>query len=188
MSSKKHNDTAADLNKPYEENEIQLKGILGFAVGLFLLIVITFGLMWAFLNVLSDYARENAGPVNPMILSEKERLPPEPRLQAAPGFGVESKKGWVNLELSVPQAEYRELQKQWTHLWEFGQKDEKTGTVTVMPIDKAKEKVLSQNLKAKSGPDAEKVLAASRLYISDSSGPIGLGDQPIDRFIDRSDD
>ena len=43
MSSKKHNDTAADLNKPYEENEIQLKGIFGFAIGLFLLVVIAFG-------------------------------------------------------------------------------------------------------------------------------------------------
>lgn len=169
MSSKKHNDTAADLSKAYEANEIQLKGIFGFAVGLFLLIVITFGLMWAFLNVLGDYTRENAGPVNPMILSEKERLPPEPRLQAAPGFGVESEKGWVNLELDAPQAEYRELQKQWTHLWQYGKKDEKTGTVTVMPIDKAKEQVLSQNLKARTGPEAEKVLTASRLHISDSS-------------------
>lgn len=171
MSSKKHNDTVTDLSKPYEENEIQLKGIFGFAVGLFLLIVITFGLMWAFLNVLRDYSKEqeNAGPGNPMKLSEKERLPPEPRLQAAPGFGVESEKGRVNLELEAPQAEYRELQKQWAHLWEFGQKDEKTGTVTMMPIHEAKEKLLSQNIKAKSGPEAEKAFAAAKTYISDSS-------------------
>jgi hypothetical protein len=171
MSSKKHTDTPADLNKPYEENDIQLKGIFGFAVGLFLLIVITFGLMWAFLDVLRDYSKEqeSAGPGNPMKLSEKERLPPEPRLQAAPGFGVESEKGRVNLELDAPQAEYRELQKQWTHLWEYGQKDEKTGTVTMMPIEKAKEKLLSQNVKAKSGEEAVKVLSASKTYISDSS-------------------
>ena len=50
MSSKKHEYTASELNIPYEQNDIQLKGIFGFAIGLFLLIVITFGLMWAFLE------------------------------------------------------------------------------------------------------------------------------------------
>ncbi|MFT3746338.1 MAG: hypothetical protein QM785_18860 [Pyrinomonadaceae bacterium] len=168
MSSKKHTDTAVDLNKPYEENEIQMKGIIGFAAGLFLLIVITFGLMWAFLNVLKDYSKE--GQVkNPMAMSEKERLPPEPRLQAAPGFGVESEKGWVNMELGAPQAEYRELHKQWLKTWEEGSKDAKTGMVTMMPIDAAKEKLLSQNIKAKSGADAEKLLKESKMFISDSS-------------------
>ena len=168
MSSKKHSDTAVDLNKPYEENEIQLKGILGFATGLFLLIVITFGLMWAFLNVLKDYSKE--GEVkNPVAMSEKERLPPEPRLQAAPGFGVDSEKGRVNLELGSPQAEYWELQKQWKETWEKGHKDEKTGMVLIMPIDQAKEKLLTQNVKAKSGVEAEKLLKDSRMFISDSS-------------------
>ena len=105
MSSKKHENTAQDLNKAYEENEIGLKGIFSFAIGLFLLIVITFGLMWAFLNVLKDYNKEeNAKDVNPMIQSEKDRLPTEPRVQLAPGFGIESEKGRVNLELLAPGA------------------------------------------------------------------------------------
>src|SRR5687768_14537450 len=99
MSSKKHVDTAAALNIPYEQNKIQLKGIFGFAIGLFLLIVVTFALMWALLNVLKDYAVENAGAPNPMAMSEKDRLPAEPRLQLAPGFGVESENGFVNMEL-----------------------------------------------------------------------------------------
>lgn len=168
MSSKKHTDTAVDLNKPYEENEIQMKGIVGFAGGLFLLIVITFGLMWAFLNVLKDYSKEGVVK-NPMAMSEKERLPPEPRLQAAPGFGVDSEKGRVNMELGPPQAEYWELQKQWKKAWEEGAKDAKTGMVTMMPIKEAKEKFLSQNVKAKSGPEAEAVLNQSKMFISDSS-------------------
>lgn len=169
MSSKKHNDSVADLSKAYEENEIGLKGIVSFAVGLFFLIVITFGLMWAMLNVLKDYRKENAGPANPLAMSEKERLPAEPRLQGAPGFGVESDKGWVNMELGIPQAEYRELYKQWLDLWEHGKKDAKTGTVTVMPIDEAKEKFLSQNVKAKSGAEAEALLKSSHAFISESS-------------------
>lgn len=169
MSSKKHIDSAVDLNKPYEENDIQLKGILGFAAGLFLLIVVTFGLMSALLSVLKDYAVEYSDPRNPMAMSDKERLPPEPRIQSAPGFGVESEKGRINMELREPQAEYRELRKQWDDLLEHGQKDKKTGAVTMMPVEEAKEKFLGQNVKAKSGAEAEKVFNASRSFFSDAS-------------------
>ncbi len=38
-----------------------------------------------------------------------------------------------------------------------------------MPIDQAKERLLSQNLKAKSGPDAEKLYSTSMHLISDAS-------------------
>lgn len=166
--SKKHTDTAVDLNIPYEQNEIQLKGIMGFAIGLTLLIVVTFGLMWAFLNVLEDYSKEGQ-TVNPVALNERDRLPPEPRLQGAPGFGVDSANGRVNMELGPPQAEWWELERQWKEVWEKGQKDAKTGTVVVMPIKDAKEKFLAQGVKAKSGPEAEKLLKDSKLSISDAS-------------------
>ncbi|MGB7201315.1 MAG: hypothetical protein WBD16_03500 [Pyrinomonadaceae bacterium] len=172
MSSKKHTDTVAELNKLYEENEIQLKGIFSFAIGLFLLIVVTFGLMWSLLGVLEDYFK--ADTTNPMAMSDKERLPPEPRLQGAPGFGVDSDKGRVNMELGIPQAEWRELRKQWDELLEKGRKDAKTGMVSVMPIDEAKKKLLERGVKAKSGADAEAVLSASREFISEAgSGRMG---------------
>ena len=169
MASAKHKQDAADLNKPYEENEVGLKGILGFTIGLILLIVITFGLMWALLSVLKDYQRENAEPANPLAMSEKERLPPEPRLQLAPGFGVESEKGRVNLELAPPHSEYLELRTQWEAMWKHGLKDEKTGVVTLMPIEEAKAKVLSSNLKAKTDPNAQEFFNNSRAYVSDAS-------------------
>ena len=171
MSSKKHEMTPADLDKAYEANEIGLKGIFGFAIGLFLLIVITFGLMYALLNVMRDdnKATETAGPQNPLRMTDKEKLPPEPRLQSAPGFGVDSEKGRVNLELREPQAEYRELLKQWDDMWKHGAKDAKTGTVTMLPIDEAKAKLLTQNVKAKSGPDAEALFNSSHKFLSDSS-------------------
>lgn len=172
MSSKKHTDTVAELNKLYEENEIQLKGIFSFAIGLFLLIVVTFGLMWSLLGVLEDYFKPDT--TNPMAMSDIERLPPEPRLQGAPGFGVDSDKGRVNMELGIPQAEWRELRKQWDELLEKGRKDAKTGMVSVMPIDEAKKKLLERGVKAKSGADAEAVLSASREFISEAgSGRMG---------------
>lgn len=166
MSSKKHTDTVADLNKPYEENEIQLKGIISFSIGLALLIVLTFGLMRAMLGVLGDFLKSDAS--NPMAMTDKERLPAEPRLQGAPGFGVDSEKGRVNMELGVPQAEYRELRKQWDELLEKGRKDAKTGMMTVMPIDEAKKKFLERGVKAKSGADAETALSASREFVSEA--------------------
>ena len=57
--------------------------------------------------------RKNRQP-GPMAMTEQERLPPEPRLQAAPGFGVKLENGeWVNLEKREPEAEYRVLREQW---------------------------------------------------------------------------
>jgi len=169
MASSKHKNEPVGLNKAYEENEIRLKGIIGFGIGLFLLIVITFGLMLAFLNTLKQYHKETADPANPLAMSDKERLPPEPRLQLAPGFGVDGEKGRVNLELAPPAAEYHELRAQWLEVWEHGAKDPKTGTVTILPIDEAKEKFLEENAKAKSGPEAEEFLKNSRSFMSDAS-------------------
>jgi hypothetical protein len=168
MSSKNQNDAAVDLNKPYEENDIQLKGILGFGIGLFLLIVVTFALMWALLNVLKDYSAQGIVQ-NPVGMSERERLPPEPRLQSAPGWGVETANGRINMELGDPRSEWWELSRDWKQLWELGHKDAKTGMVTAMPINEAKQRLLAQNVKAKVGPEAEGVAAKSKLYISDSS-------------------
>ena len=169
MASHKQTDSAVDLSRPYEENEIRLKGILGFGVGLVLLIVITFGLMWAFLNQLKVLSEPNPADANPMAMSDKEKLPPEPRLQLAPGFGVDGPNGRVNMELVAPSAEYREMKKEWTALWEHGLKDDKSGVVTVMPIDEAINKVLTQNVKAKTGPEAEEYWNNSRMIVSDSS-------------------
>ena len=169
MSSAKHDNDAVDLGRPYEENDIQLKGILGFGIGLVLLIVVTFLLMSVFIKELRGYFHESADPPNPMAMTDKERLPPEPRLQLAPGFGVESEKGWKNFELRESQAEYRELRQQWEKVWSHGLKDEKTGAVTVLPIDEAKARFLAENAKAKSGADAAVLYDISREFVSDSS-------------------
>jgi hypothetical protein len=159
-----------DLDKPYEPNQIGVKGITYFAVGLVLLIVITFGLMYVLLHyVLEAEAKVSKASDNPMIMSEKERLPPEPRLQSAPGFGVTGPDGRANFELREPQAEYREVKKIWDDLRKNGEKDAKTGTVIAMPIDAAIDKLLTQPIKAKSGADAEQAGMKSRLYPSDSS-------------------
>jgi hypothetical protein len=166
----KHEKTFVDLDKPYEANLIGLKGIIYFAAGLFILCVITFGLMYFLLNVMKDQADEADAKIkNPMQMTEKEQLPPEPRLQAAPGFGVDSEKGRVNLELKPPQSEYNELHKQWEKVWSEGQKETASGTVITLPIEEAKKKLLEQNVKAVAGEEGQKSLDQARSFISYSS-------------------
>jgi hypothetical protein len=169
MGETRHEKSFVDFDKGYEQNIIGLKGIIYFTVGLFLLIVITFALMAALLNVLRDQAAESAPPPHPLGMSETERLPPEPRLQSAPGFGVDSETGRVNLELAAPQSEYRELRKQWEEVWTKGQKDPHSGTQITLPIDQAKQQVLGQNLKESTDPNAANYVDQSRMYVSDSS-------------------
>ncbi len=170
MGKTKHEKSFTDFDKPYEQNNIGLRGVIYFGIGLFLLIVVTFGLMWALQNVMEDQAKETKDVVGPMTMKGEERLPPEPRIQAAPGFGVDGPNGRVNLELKAPQSEYRELRKQWEDLWENGQKDAKTNTVVALPIEEAKAKILAENLKARSGDDGQKALDEARSFVSYSSG------------------
>jgi len=111
-----------------------------------------------------------------MAMNEKERLPAEPRLQMAPGFGVDTERGRVNLELTYPQSEYRVLRDEWDKELEKGQKDPATGSYSVLPIDQAKEKVLEGNPKVKAGSDAA-ILEQSRMYITDASSGRVLGEK-----------
>ncbi len=165
----KHEKSYVDFDKPYETNLIGLRGVVYFGVGLFLLIVVTFGLMYFLENVMEQRAAETIDQKNPMTMNNEERLPPEPRLQAAPGFGVETSQGFVNLELKAPQSEYRELHQQWEKDWAQGQKDPKTGTIMSLPIEESKNKLLEENIKAGNAEAEQKVLKDSRSIISYSS-------------------
>lgn len=166
----KHEKSFVGYDKPYETNLIGLRGVVYFTGFLIFLIVTTFGLMYFLQNVMEGQAQETKDTRNPMMGSATERLPPEPRLQAAPGYGVESKSGRVNLELSAPQSEYRVLKSQWEDLWAEGQKDEKTGTVVTLPMEEAEKKLIEQN--ANSGINAEegqRLVDESRSFTSYSS-------------------
>ncbi len=102
-------------------------------------------------------------------MSDKESLPPEPRVQGAPGFGVDGPNGRINIEFRAPQSEYWELQKEWKKIWKDGMKDPKTGAISALSIEDAKKRLLSQNLKSKTGAEAEAAFNASRMSLSDSS-------------------
>src|ERR1041385_6866518 len=70
--------------------------------------------MWALFGFFNSQEAGKEPKPGPMAMSEQERRPPDPKLQAAPGFGVKLENGqWVPLENREPQAEYRALLEQW---------------------------------------------------------------------------
>lgn len=165
----KHEKSFVDFDKPYEQNLIGMRGIIIFGVGLFLLIVITFGLMWVLEDALEGEAVRTKDTKEPMAMSEQEKLPPEPRLQSAPGYGINGENGRINLELREPQAEYRELRKLWEKGWREGHKDQASGTVISLPIDEAKKKFLEQSAQMKTDEKTAKIYEESRMRVSYSS-------------------
>ena len=149
----------------HEASDVDVGTIIKFVVGLFFLIVISFILMQLLYKVLEDRATKADPPPRPMAMSEKERLPPEPRLQAAPGFGVNLGDGkFINLQLREPQAEYNELQKVWNQVLE-GKPDPRDGKIS-MPVEEAKKKVLEDgNLKSRPPADGQQQMGTGGMDI-----------------------
>ena len=132
----------------HEYSDISVGGVLTFmAVLTIATIVISIG-MWLLFDYFNAQAEKEAKP-GPMALTKQERLPPEPRLQAAPGFALTLENGErVNLELHRPQDEYLVLRAQWEQTLHEGAKDSSGNTVG-MPIDQAIKSVVSTGLPAR---------------------------------------
>lgn len=129
----------------HEHTDVSVRPIAWFVVGLGVFGAVVCVLMLVLFNLLEQRAESNELPSSPLARTEAEKLPPEPRLQAAPGFGVtppgEERK---NLELQRPQAEYEELRRAWKkQLDSYGTADPNTG-LTRIPIDQAKQMYLAR--------------------------------------------
>ena len=153
----------------HEASDVDVGTIVKFVSGLFVLTVITFVLMKLLYNVLEKRAADADPPRRPMAMSEKERLPPEPRLQAAPGFGVNlGQDKFINLQLREPQAEYHELQNIWNDIL-AGKPDPRTGKAS-MPVKEAMKKIIEDG-SLKSRPAA-----------ADGQQPIGEGGMDVPSY------
>ena len=135
-----------NLDVTHEASDVSVSGVLKFVVALTILGIVVFVLNWAVFRFLNMQEEKKEPPPGPMAMTEKERLPPDPKLQAAPGFGVKLQNGeWVSLEKREPQAEYRVLRQQWEQMLSEGLRDQ-SGKVVGLPIDQAMQKVLAGNL------------------------------------------
>ena len=145
-----------NVDTAHELSDVQVGGLVKFVVGLFVLTVAVFFLTWGMFRMFE--ARSQEPPRSPMALSGEERLPPEPRLQGAPGFGETLEKSATLNEAEAsasrsgnpknPLWEIKALRKQWDDVLEHGPIDQ-NGKRYGMPIEKAKEEILKQGLPAR---------------------------------------
>lgn len=128
----------------HETSDVSVNGVLTFVVSLTILTIAVYIGMLLLFNYFQSQSQAEPKP-GPMALSQSERLPPEPRLQAAPGFEVTFTDGQkVDLSKREPQAEYRTVLDQWNKELN-GQIKDASGNPTSIPIDQAINKVLSGN-------------------------------------------
>ena len=129
----------------HETSDINVRGVLTFVVVLTVLTAaVSCGLWYLFKFLNTEKAKERPpGPLASRRLPEDQRLPPEPRLQAAPGFAVTLENGQrVSLEKDAPQAEYRALRRQWESELRGELKDQMGNSISI-PIDHAIQQVVS---------------------------------------------
>lgn len=162
-----------NLDVTHEASDVSVGGILKFVVGLTVFAVVVHVLMWGMFRLLKAQEEKEPSP-GPMAMTEQERLPPAPRLQAATGFGVKLENGeWVNLEVREPEAEYRVLRAQWDSILKEGLRDQ-SGHVVGMPIDKAMEKIVETGLPSRKQGEGATGSGDSRLRLptAESSGRV----------------
>ena len=141
-----------NVDVTHETSDVYLAGIAKFVIGLFVLTVAVYFLMWGLFRVLESRVKEP--PRSPMALAGKDRLPPEPRLQGAPGFGEgleknanagKSKAAGSPEPPKNPLWEIKAVRDQWNDVLENGPVDQ-SGKRYGMPIEKAKQEILKQGL------------------------------------------
>lgn len=148
-----------NIDVTHEASDVYIGGIARFVVGLFVLIVVSFVLMWAMFRLLNSQPVPGEKPRSKVALTDKERLPPEPRLQSAPGFSEElektqaarnEEKAELHPEIKGnapppkdPMFEIKVLHQQWEDALKHGPTDP-GGKRYGMPIEQAKQEVLKQ--------------------------------------------
>lgn len=136
-----------NVDVTHELSDVNVPAILKFAVALTVMTIVVYVLMWLLFGLFNaqEAKKESDRPRGPMAMTEQERLPPEPRLQAAKGFGVNLENGQrVNLETREPEAEYRVLREQWERELKCDYKHEfvQARRTACIPIEAAIQKLI----------------------------------------------
>jgi len=68
----------------HETSDVDIRAILGFGAGLFVVAVGIHVIVWLLFGYFASREAQRVPPEYPLAASQGERLPPEPRLQIAP--------------------------------------------------------------------------------------------------------
>ena len=141
-----------NVDVTHETSDVSIRGVATFIVALTIMAIIVHILMWAMFGVLNTRDEKTERPPSPMALTGSERLPPEPRLQVAPGFGEQlnsAVKKEENAKASDqprdPLWEINVVRDQWATTLKDGSKDQ-NGNVVAIPIEDAKKQLLEKGL------------------------------------------
>jgi hypothetical protein len=136
-----------NVDVEHELSDINVGAVLTFVgalTAMTILVYLAMFLLFRYYDTKTD-TEPQPGPMARSALPEKDRQPPGPVLQNAPGFSVSLENGEViNLEKRKPDAEYLELRKQWEEDLKDGARDQ-SGKVVGMPIDQAIKSLASGN-------------------------------------------
>jgi len=145
-----------NIEVTHEQSDVQIGGIAKFIVGLLILTIATHIALWGLFVLFQKTAttQEEGTHRSPIAMTGEERLPPEPRLQGAPGFAENLEKAKVEehaqptpaggfIPPKDPMWEIHALREQWNHVLEHGPTDA-NGQKFGMPIEQAKEEALKQ--------------------------------------------
>jgi hypothetical protein len=129
----------------YEQTGVDLGPILKFAVALVILGIVAFTLLWGLLGILQHQNASIETPPRVLARGEQERLPPEPRLQMAPGSTT---------ALKTPGYETKQVEQQWSSdLNSYGWINKNAGVVRI-PVGEAEKLLLQRGIPTLKGQSA----------------------------------
>ena len=150
-----------NVDVTHETSDVQVGSIAKFVLGLLVLTIVTHVALWGLFLAFerTEALREIEKPRSRMAPTGEDRLPPEPRLQGAPGFAEELGKKSKAGKTEEPDKKHSEdsgkpkdplweikiLREQWNEVLEQGPIDQ-NGQRYGMSIEKAKEELLKQGL------------------------------------------
>lgn len=115
----------------HEESDVNIRGILGFGAGLFVVAVAVHLLIYGLFGYFNSREGVKQAPEYPLAAQQENRVPPEPRLQTDP-----------RQDLADMRAKEQEL------LDSYGWVDKNAGIVRI-PIDTAMKLTLQRGLPAR---------------------------------------
>ena len=129
----------------HEKSDVDVFALLKFVLALTNKTAVFYVLMLFLFRFLNTQETQNEPPPGPMAMSGQESLPPEPRLQSAPGFAQDLSKSGGDLNSDKPKDplwEIHVLRQQWNRELREGPKDS-SGRSVGIPIQAAMEKLVT---------------------------------------------
>jgi hypothetical protein len=137
----------------HEESDVAVRPLLWFVGGLTAFTIVVCVVVLLMFIYFQRREESQELEASPLARQGEERLPPKPRLQLAPGFGVTTDDGQTHkLDYTTktdhapqPQDEYLTVRKEWQReLKEFGWADQQASTVRV-PVEQAMQLYLQRH-------------------------------------------